>query len=149
MERATAMRFSWTGLILAPLLVPVIFSVIGTAMLSFPREGGRQQPFRGRPLGIIRQDWTNLVKQASSVFNLAALSIREALMPTIVSVHGTFADGPEEGDQWWQRGSPFERHLLECVEAKEGILSFQPLLWDGRNSEVSRQKAAAAVASPT
>jgi hypothetical protein len=34
------MRFSWTGLILAPLLVPVMFSVIGAAMLSSPQEGG-------------------------------------------------------------------------------------------------------------
>jgi hypothetical protein len=33
-------RFSWTGLILAPLLVPVMFSMIGAAMLSSPQEGG-------------------------------------------------------------------------------------------------------------
>jgi hypothetical protein len=35
-----AMRFSWTGLIVAPLVVPVMFSMIGAAMLSSPREGG-------------------------------------------------------------------------------------------------------------
>jgi hypothetical protein len=34
------MRFSWTGLILAPLLVPVMFSMIGAAMPSSPQEGG-------------------------------------------------------------------------------------------------------------
>ncbi len=34
------MRFSWTGLILAPLQVPVMFSMIGAAMLSSPQEGG-------------------------------------------------------------------------------------------------------------
>jgi hypothetical protein len=34
------MRFSWTGLILAPLLVPVMFSMIGAVMLSSPQEGG-------------------------------------------------------------------------------------------------------------
>jgi len=34
------MRFSWTGLILAPLLVPVMFSVIGAPMLSPLQEGG-------------------------------------------------------------------------------------------------------------
>ena len=34
------MRFSWTGLILAPLLVPMVFSMIGAAMLSSPQEGG-------------------------------------------------------------------------------------------------------------
>jgi hypothetical protein len=34
------MRFSWTGLMLAPLLVPVMFSMIGAPMLSSPQEGG-------------------------------------------------------------------------------------------------------------
>jgi hypothetical protein len=34
------MRFGWIGLILAPLLVPVMFSMIGAAMLSSPQEGG-------------------------------------------------------------------------------------------------------------
>src|SRR5215471_4569017 len=37
---ATAMRFSWTGLVLAPLLVPMVFSMVGAAMLSSPQEGG-------------------------------------------------------------------------------------------------------------
>jgi hypothetical protein len=63
-------------------------------------------------------------------------------VPTIVSIHGTYAAGPEAGDQWWQRGSPFERHLRECIEPKEGALSFDPLQWEGHNSEVSRRKAA-------
>jgi hypothetical protein len=34
------MRFSWTGLILAPLLVPVMFSMIGAPMLSPLQQGG-------------------------------------------------------------------------------------------------------------
>ena len=34
------MRFSWTGVILAPLLVPVMFSMIGAPMLSPLQEGG-------------------------------------------------------------------------------------------------------------
>jgi len=34
------MRFSWTGLIVAPFLVPVTFSMIGASMLSSPQEGG-------------------------------------------------------------------------------------------------------------
>ena len=34
------MRFSWTGLILAPLLVPLMFSLVGAAMMSSPEEGG-------------------------------------------------------------------------------------------------------------
>jgi hypothetical protein len=36
---ATVMRFSWTGLILAPLPVPLIFSVIGAPMMGPPQEG--------------------------------------------------------------------------------------------------------------
>jgi hypothetical protein len=38
-DGATAIRFSWTGLILAPLLLPVMFSVISAPMLSPPQEG--------------------------------------------------------------------------------------------------------------
>ena len=34
------MRFGWTGLILAPLLVPVMFSMIAAPMLSSAQEGG-------------------------------------------------------------------------------------------------------------
>jgi hypothetical protein len=63
-------------------------------------------------------------------------------MPTIISIHGTFTDGSEEGAQWWQRGSFFECHLRECVEAESGTLCFQPLLWNGHNSEETRQTAA-------
>jgi hypothetical protein len=64
-------------------------------------------------------------------------------VPTIISIHGTYASKPkEEGDQWWQRGSYFERHLRECVETDGGTLSFQPLMWDGKNEESSRLRAA-------
>jgi hypothetical protein len=63
-------------------------------------------------------------------------------MPTVVFIHGTFAAGPEEGDQWWQRGSDFERFLRDGVEPEKGALSFQRLHWDGHNSEVSRRAAA-------
>jgi hypothetical protein len=34
------MRFSWTGLILAPLLVPVMISMIVAPMLSSPQDMG-------------------------------------------------------------------------------------------------------------
>ena len=34
------MRFSWTGQVLAPLLVPMVFSIIGAAMVSSPQEAG-------------------------------------------------------------------------------------------------------------
>lgn len=63
-------------------------------------------------------------------------------MTTIISIHGTFTDGSEEGAQWWQRGSSFECHLRECIEVEGGSLRFQPLLWNGHNSEETRQTAA-------
>jgi hypothetical protein len=66
-------------------------------------------------------------------------------MPTIISVHGTFAAGAEDGEQWWQRGSPFERHLQDCIEGETGALSLQRLRWPGLNSETSRQAAAQAL----
>ncbi len=38
-------------------------------------------------------------------------------MSRIITVHGTFANGPDEGESWWQRGSPFAQALAERVEA--------------------------------
>jgi hypothetical protein len=69
----------------------------------------------------------------------------EGSLPTIIFVHGTFAAGPERGDQWWQLGSPFETQLRESVAARKGSLTFQRLHWDGRNTENSRRKSAAAL----
>lgn len=63
-------------------------------------------------------------------------------MGTILTVHGTFATGPEEGTSWWQRGSPSARQLQELIEAEDGQLKVDPFVWDGLNSELSRQKAA-------
>jgi hypothetical protein len=64
-------------------------------------------------------------------------------MATILKVHGTFASGPEEGDKWWQRGSECCGHVGELVEAEDGNLKIEPVVWDGLNSERSRQSAAA------
>ena len=66
-------------------------------------------------------------------------------MATIFTVHGTNASGPEEGTSWWQRGSPFQRHVRELVEPVSGELKFQPIVWDGENSESSRRHAANAL----
>jgi hypothetical protein len=64
-------------------------------------------------------------------------------MATIITVHGTGASGPEEGNKWWQKGSAFEMHIRELVEGANGTaLNTQRLIWDGANSEKSRQKAA-------
>ncbi len=64
-------------------------------------------------------------------------------MATILKVHGTFASGPEEGDKWWQRGSECCSHVGELVEAEDGHLKIEQVVWDGLNSERSRQAAAA------
>jgi hypothetical protein len=64
-------------------------------------------------------------------------------MATIITVHGTGATGPEEGQAWWQKGSEFENHIRELVESEDGTLNFQPMVWDGANSEISRRSAAA------
>jgi hypothetical protein len=62
-------------------------------------------------------------------------------MATIIPVHGTFATGPEEGSDWWQRGSVFEQDIRKYVEPEHGHLHFQPHVWDGANSELSRRAA--------
>jgi len=67
------------------------------------------------------------------------------VMSTIITVHGTNASGPEEGVNWWQKGSEFERDIRELVESENGQLSFQPHIWDGANSEKSRRKAGEAL----
>jgi len=64
-------------------------------------------------------------------------------MATILKVHGTFASGPEDGDKWWQRGSECCSHIGEMVEAEDGHLKIEQVVWDGLNSERSRQAAAA------
>lgn len=66
-------------------------------------------------------------------------------MATILTVHGTNASGPAEGEHWWQRGSPFEKHMREFVEGSDGRLEMVPVLWDGANSELSRQGAGSAL----
>ena len=63
-------------------------------------------------------------------------------MATVITVHGTFSSGPEEGSQWWQLGGPFEADLKAYVRAADGSLKIRPFVWDGQNSESSRRKAA-------
>jgi hypothetical protein len=53
--------------------------------------------------------------------------------------------GAEDGEQWWQRGSPFERHMQDCIKGETGALSLQRLHWLGLNSETSREAAAQAL----
>ena len=62
-------------------------------------------------------------------------------MTTILTVHGTGATGPETGETWWQKGSPFEAKIREMVKTDDGELIWQPVIWDGANSETSRRAA--------
>lgn len=66
-------------------------------------------------------------------------------MATIVTVHGTNATGPEVGEKWWQRTSPFERQLLALVKSPTGEVTAVPHIWDGANSETSRRMAGLAL----
>lgn len=67
-------------------------------------------------------------------------------MPVIVTVHGTFATGPEAGEKWWQKESAFSRQLLSHFKSRNEKIAFEPFIWDGRNSECSRRKAGEALA---
>lgn len=62
-------------------------------------------------------------------------------MATIFTVHGTFASGEDEGNQWWQIGSDFEKDLVRFLKAPDGKLRIEPFRWDGKNSERSRRTA--------
>jgi len=64
-------------------------------------------------------------------------------MAAIVTIHGTFASAEERGQEWWQRGSDFEREISTFVEAEDGSLEFQPFIWTpSLNSETKRRAAA-------
>jgi len=60
--------------------------------------------------------------------------------PVIVTVHGTNdARDEDEGQQWWQRGSPFAQRLTAALSARgiDGV-AFMPLHWTGANSDFDR-----------
>jgi len=63
-------------------------------------------------------------------------------MATVITIHGTFSSGPEQGSQWWQIGGPFEADLRTFVRPQNGDLTILPFRWSGANSEVSRRQAA-------
>ena len=64
-------------------------------------------------------------------------------MTCIVTIHGTFASGPEQGEAWWQSGSNFGRTLAELVLPEDGLVEQVPFVWDGANTEVARRSAGA------
>jgi hypothetical protein len=59
----------------------------------------------------------------------------------VLTVHGTNATGPAEGEAWWQLGSDFFQDIRRYVEGADGVLEFTPFIWNGANSETSRYAA--------
>ena len=67
-------------------------------------------------------------------------------MTTIVAVHGTNDSGaavakPINEGQWWQRDSFFALGLQSLLKNREAPVTFEPLVWDGENSEHVRPPA--------
>lgn len=62
-------------------------------------------------------------------------------MAVIITVHGTNDSGETTGEGWWQRGGALHRDLERLVVAKTEKFSFEPLKWNGKNSEDSRFEA--------
>jgi hypothetical protein len=63
-------------------------------------------------------------------------------MTKLITVHGTNAGSPsDEGEQWWQRNSSFQKRLAEWLNLA-GV-EIEPFHWgEGPNSEIRRLKAA-------
>ena len=60
-------------------------------------------------------------------------------MVKLITVHGTFAgDEADEGEKWWQRGSPFLTELQGYIAEP---LEVEPFHWSGENSEMDRRQA--------
>lgn len=64
-------------------------------------------------------------------------------MGTIIAVHGTGVDanGPPDGNAWWQAGGILHKDLNNLIISTRGDLVFESLVWDGKNSETSRYSA--------
>ena len=65
-------------------------------------------------------------------------------MVKVITIHGTNAGAESDhGDEWWQKGSPFQTKLAERIDDR---LEFEPFHWSGDNSETERREAGAALA---
>ncbi len=63
-------------------------------------------------------------------------------MTTIITVHGTNDTSElDQGEQWWQKGSPFQTEIDALVRSSDGPIKWDVFHWDGRNSEKSRRRA--------
>ena len=88
----------------------------------------------------MRGDASNMPAGCASLPPLSIL--RGSDMATLVTVHGTGATGEECGPKWWQKTSAFEKSLRDLIQASDGPISYEQLIWDGNNSETSRRTAA-------
>jgi hypothetical protein len=72
------------------------------------------------------------------------VSIEGAL---VLLVHGTLASAdPDEGDAWWQRGSPFHRFLSGELSDAAVQPAGYVFHWSGANRETERRRAGATLA---
>lgn len=66
-------------------------------------------------------------------------------MITIVTIHGTFATGQEEGRAWWQKGGYLQQAITDALRATPGVnasaIQWLPFVWSGVNSEKDRRDA--------
>lgn len=66
-------------------------------------------------------------------------------MANIITVHGTNAGHTDDdGEKWWQRGSPFIKAVQRYIHEP---LNVTPFHWTGANSETNRRKAGARLSS--
>src|SRR5690606_20784428 len=58
----------------------------------------------------------------------------------VITVHGTNSQHPDdEGDRWWQKGSPFASELQAAFTKRDGPeIEILPVHWSGLNSDYSR-----------
>jgi hypothetical protein len=61
-------------------------------------------------------------------------------MATIITLHGTNDTQPsDEGEQWWQIGSGFDRALNKLIKGSQDAVEIVPFRWSGKNSESDRR----------
>ena len=73
---------------------------------------------------------------------VAASTMDDRSSPVVLLIHGTFAaEAADEGQQWWQRGSPFQQALRQCWPQATPPADDPPFHWSGENSEWARYQA--------
>jgi hypothetical protein len=66
---------------------------------------------------------------------------RGAIITSIVTVHGTFANHKkDEGEKWWQKGSTFQEEVAARIDTEAADINWVPFHWSGKNSEADRRR---------